>query len=297
MAIPYKVSVVVATYNRVALLKKCVEALRNQTLDPSEFEVIIVDDGSLDGTEGFLASETAHTSLNLRNFTQDRQGPAVARNYGIKEAKSDLIAFTDDDCVPAPDWLEHLIVALPKNNKCVGVGGRIVRVSNSMISRYIDHVESMQPPKNPTSGEVAYLVTANALYRRAALLQVGGFDLRITWPGGEDPDLSHRLREKGYFLRTAEQAIVRHHHRDTLRGLYKTFWYYGLGRSARLRLSGASGEERGWMSVLPQFARRSARYLFNDNLSVPERIGFSALCWVHLVGFHRGGVSNSQSTD
>ena len=185
------VSVVIPTCNRVQSLKYCLHALERQTVPLDFFEIIVVDDGSEDETQDFIQTFSQICKRKVIYYRQNNSGPSFARNCGIRHASGKLIAFTDDDCLPTAAWLEELISALPNDKKCAGVGGKIVRKRNSLISRYIDDAGAMEHKEK--HNQVQYLVTANALFRASTLDEVGGFDTKITWPGGEDPDLSFRF--------------------------------------------------------------------------------------------------------
>jgi len=103
-----KVSVVIPTYNRVEDLKKCLDSLREQSLKKGEFEIIIVDDGSTDGTAEFGRSLFEKNSEHIHYCYQKNKGPASARNLGVRHAKGEIIAFLDDDCRAKKVWLEEL---------------------------------------------------------------------------------------------------------------------------------------------------------------------------------------------
>jgi glycosyltransferase involved in cell wall biosynthesis len=283
-----QVSVVIPTFNRVEHLRRCLEALEAQTLSLEQYEVIVVDDGSSDNTLTFLESVSTRAQMNLRYYRQPNQGPAAARNLGIQEAQGELIALTDDDCLPASDWLAALITSLPDERRCAGIGGSIVRLRDSFVSRYMDDCEAMQHLIR--NGEVLYLVTANAMYRRSCLIEVGGFDRRISWPGGEDPDLSYRLRERGYYLTTTHKAMVKHDHRDTFRGLYKMFWLHGRGNCARAQFGRFPAENRAWWQLLVQLTY-PLKYIIRGDLNLYERVGFCVLHYIHILGHHFGYVS------
>ncbi|NDJ52426.1 MAG: glycosyltransferase [Chloroflexi bacterium] len=284
-----QVSVVIPTYNRVADLQDCLAALEQQTLPLDQFEVIVVDDGSPDHTADYLKQKATDTPLNLRPITQRNQGPAAARNTGIEAAQGDLIVFTDDDCVPAPDWLHNLVVALPPDERCAGVGGLITRYKDSLIGRYIDEKTLMLPLME--RGQLLFLVTANALYRKRCLQEVNGFQVGFAWPGGEDADISYRARQRGYYFILTPLAVIRHKHRDTLAGVTKTFRYYGQGDCAQEALTEGyqriSGGLRGWLAVL--FGMVTAiRYLARRSLSFRERLGFIWLDWLRFINYQRG---------
>jgi len=203
-----RLSVVIPTYRRPALIVRCLEALVAQRLDAAAFEVIVVDDGRTADTEaaveGVARAHPAHAIRYLR--PQGGQGPAAARNAGWHAARAPVVAFTDDDTVPAPDWLGAAERVLDPG--VVAVAGRVVVPApnapvNGVAAAPTDH-ELM------TRGlESAEFVTANAFVRRSALIEVGGFDERFKRAWREDSDLQFSLLDKGRIVR-CEQAVVEH---------------------------------------------------------------------------------------
>src|SRR5438046_2466957 len=119
-----QVSVVVATHNRPERLGALLDTLSAQTLPRDAFEVIVVNDASTDGTAEFLRERGQRDDLPLRSVHRERsQGPAVARNEGWRAARAPLVAFTDDDCIVGPRWLESA-VAVAKEHPGAIVQGR-----------------------------------------------------------------------------------------------------------------------------------------------------------------------------
>ncbi|MGA0612759.1 glycosyltransferase family 2 protein [Caldimonas sp. KR1-144] len=199
-----QVSVVVPTCRRVDLLHRCLEALRRQLLPAAEFEVLVVDDGRDDATRAAVAAFARRCpELTLRYLRPARRrGPAAARNLGWQQARAPLIAFTDDDTIPAPDWLLSGVAAM-RTLALPALGGRVV-VPLSADRRMSDH-ERMTWGLQHTE-----FVTANAFVRRDALQAVGGFDERFERPWREDSDLQFRIERELGPVGRCEQAIVSH---------------------------------------------------------------------------------------
>ena len=106
------ISVIIPTFDRPAELTTCVDALVAQTLPTDQFEIIIVDDGScvpVDAAKLLDSCSSFPEGLSLRVIRQENRGPSVARNRGAQEARGKFLAFTDDDCIPAQDWLERIV--------------------------------------------------------------------------------------------------------------------------------------------------------------------------------------------
>ena len=169
-----KVSVVVPTCGRPALLRRCLEALERQSLPRQDFEVIVADD------------------------SRTRAGPAAARNRGWRKARAEVIAFTDDDCIPHRDWLKNGLGRLEGRD---AVSGRIVMPIPARPTDYERDAQGL---------ERSEFVTANCFVRREVLERLGGFDERFRLAWREDSDLHFRLLTSGARLDRAPEAIVEH---------------------------------------------------------------------------------------
>jgi glycosyltransferase involved in cell wall biosynthesis len=196
-----QISVVIPTYRRVLLLRRCLDAVLAQRFEPGGFEIIVVDDGHTDDTRALVAELASRSPVQLHYLRPAQgRGPAVARNCGWRAARAPLVAFTDDDTVPLPDWLAAGEATL-RESGVVAACGRVV----------VPRVH--EPPTDHelmTRGlETAEFVTANAFVRRDALEQVMGFDERFLRAWREDSDLQFRLARLGE-VRRSEQAVVLH---------------------------------------------------------------------------------------
>ncbi len=196
-----RASVVVATRERPERLERLLDALAAQTVDPREFEIVLVDDASRDRTPAVLRA-AAERFTNLSVLERSEQGgPAGARNTGWRQACGDLIAFTDDDCEPAPTWLERLL-AVAEANPAALIQGRTEPNpgENDRSGPYLRtiHVVALGP----------YYPTCNVAYPRDALERLGGFD--EAFARGEDTDLAWRAIEDGVETVFAEDALVHH---------------------------------------------------------------------------------------
>ena len=181
------ISVIIATYNRADTLVQTLNALTLQTLAPTKFDVIIINDGSTDDTYYQVSKIADNTTLRINYFYQKNKGPAAARNRGIKEATGKYIAFTDDDCLPHPNWLNSIITTLDNSN-WVGIQG----------STYTDkkNITPLTHQIDNTSGN-ASVPTCNAAYTKKVLLEINGFDEGFPYPHNEDADLAWRISKLG----------------------------------------------------------------------------------------------------
>lgn len=179
-------SVVIATFNRRALLLRQLNALLSQDLPVSNYEVIVVNDGSSDGTiEMVHKLQAVHSNLILVNL--HNSGPASARNAGARIARGRVLAFTDDDCVATPGWL-HQILSPFDDPSVVVVQGRTT-TDSPRITPLTHQIEVLS-----LSSAVP---TCNAAYRKDVFLARGGFDVRFRFAHNEDADLAWRIESSG----------------------------------------------------------------------------------------------------
>jgi glycosyltransferase involved in cell wall biosynthesis len=201
---PPVASVVIATHDRAERLDQLLAALRAQTLPRADFEVVVVDDRSADATQDVLSRERERGELRLLCPPAGAgRGPAAARNRGWRAASGEVVAFTDDDCVPAPDWLARLVAA------GAGRDGAIVRgrtVPNP------DEAHALGPYAKTVeiTGPSPHFETCNVAYPRSLLERVGGFDESYASPAGEDSDLGCRAVAAGGVPLFAPDAVVHH---------------------------------------------------------------------------------------
>jgi glycosyltransferase involved in cell wall biosynthesis len=197
------ISVVISSYNRPEHLRVALAALREQTLEPSSFEVVVVDNGSqASSTQSVLADEQSRNELRLRSIRHEQtRGPAGGRNSGWRLAIAPLIAFTDDDCAPDPKWLERHLEAASQNP------GAIVQGRTEPVTERFGLLERSQAIRvlGPQ------YETCNIVYPRALLERLQGFDETFGFvPAGEDTDLAWRAIERGVQVAFAPDAVVFH---------------------------------------------------------------------------------------
>ncbi|HEY7347991.1 MAG TPA: glycosyltransferase [Ktedonobacterales bacterium] len=220
-------SIVISAYNRAGFLPTCLSSLCTQTYPSSRYEIIVVDDGSSDGTADKAREVLSHWGGAFQVIQKANGGPASARNAGIRASQADVIAFIDSDCVADSNWLTALTDVL-NSSDAAGVGGPLVNSSpKGWVSNYLNAADFYR--HRVRAGKVDYLLTANVAFRRIALLQVKGFAvLDGVW--SEDADLSFRLVQSGYTLLLAKQGIVTHYGTPvSVRGLIKNLYRYGYG--------------------------------------------------------------------
>lgn len=197
---PPRVSVVVPTFRRPALLARCLSALMAQRLAAGAFEILVVDDGCDEETRQVVAAAAERAPVRIRYLESGpAAGPAAARNVGWRAAGADVLAFTDDDCIPARGWLQAGLDAIGQGLD--GASGQVIVPITGVPTDY---------QRDAAGLERAEFVTANCFYRRRALVAVNGFDPRFRVAWREDSDVFFGLLERGLPLAYAPGAIVVH---------------------------------------------------------------------------------------
>lgn len=200
---PPDVSVVVSTYRRAALLPRLVAALDAQSLEPSRFEVIIVDNGSHDGTWEELERLAAGARACVRPLRIEvNAGPAPARNLGWRSARAPLVAFTDDDCVPHPDWLRQALASARATPDLGVLQGAILRPTEP-------YAYGPQTVYRETLVPSPYFEGCNLVFPRDVLERTGGFDESYGF-SGEDTAAGWAAIEDGGRWLFDETCAVTH---------------------------------------------------------------------------------------
>ncbi len=209
------ISVVIPTYNRRPILEKCLRALEQQVwagqtaiADIPNYEIVIVDDGSTDGTLDWLAAEKA-SFPHVRWFQQEHLGPAAARNRGVAEANGDTIIFIDSDLVVTEVFLKSHVEALTAAQQKLGSDrvftyGRVVNTCN--------FENPTQEPYKITDFSAAYFATGNVAIAKHWLEKAGLFDTQFQLYGWEDLELGVRLRQLNLQLVKCPEAVGYHWH-------------------------------------------------------------------------------------
>ena len=251
-SITYKVSVIVPTYNRLARLKKVLIGLEQQTYPLSDFEVIIVSDGSTDGTHQFL--ETIETPLQLKFIEQANQGVSVARNHGVDEAIGDMIVFLDDDVVPQPQLIvEHLKSHDPNKADAVVLGPYIPPLDfkltpwsqweqDKLLQLYAAMVDGSVMPSE------RHYVSGNSSLPRRLIIDAGGFD--PDFRRYEDLEFSYRLKKQNTRFLFNEKAGGYHYSERSFASWLDIPYVYG-----RNDVLFTKQKDHGWL--LPTVLRES----------------------------------------
>ena len=223
------VSIVIPTKDRPHQLAACLEALARVKYPRSRFEVVVVDDGSKESLAP--VTDPFRERLELTFLRQPNAGPAAARNAGAAAAKGRLLAFTDDDCAPAADWLLMLASRLESAPDSL-VGGRTINALEGNVFSETSQllIDYLYQYYNADPDNARFFASNNVAFSAEAFQRLGGFDPDYPRAAAEDRDLCDRWLQAGLKMAYAPEAVVYHHHR--LRPA--TFWrqHFGYGRGA-----------------------------------------------------------------
>lgn len=275
-------SVIVPTRDRLATLQRCIDALVAQDFPHERFEIIVIDDGGRQSPAPLLETYTSH---NLILLTQKNAGPAAARNAGAERARGAFLAFTDDDCWPAPGWLsalEHKLVTTPDQM----IGGltrnRVERNAYSEVSQAL--VSYLYEYYND-GDDVRFLTSNNMAVPAPLFRMLGGFSARFPRAAAEDRDFCERWTHAGLAMRYAADAVVEHHHVLDLHGFWRQHFNYGRGahgfhlaRASRGRGPLRIEPPRFYLGLVgyPLARERSARALYRAALMALTQIANAA---------------------
>lgn len=270
-------SIIVPTHARPAQLRECVESLARLDYPHDRFEVVVVDDGGgvpLEPTIGPLRHR-----LNIVLLTQSRTGPAGARNAGAAHARGELLVFTDDDCVPRPDWLGRLVDRY-RAHPGQAVGGLTVNalVTNPFSSTAQMIIDVGYAHQNGGGGRVPFFTTNNMAVPADGFRLVGGFD--PTFTTAEDRDFCARWVAHGLPIVHEPEAVVEHAHDLSLWQFCRLHFAYGRGAFRFHREQARRGYH---MRIAPSYyAALARRALASERPSSVVLTGTLLVVW-HLT--------------
>jgi glycosyltransferase involved in cell wall biosynthesis len=233
-----KLSVVIPTYNRQEILKKCISSVLHQTYSANNYEIIIINDQSSDETELILKVVIKQFPDRIKYFSQHKKGPAAARNLGIKEARGDIILLLGDDMIPAHTLIEEHVKVHAKFNHCdkIIVLGYIVWpsfIENNRFIQFLDDHEIQFSYKEIEKHEECVswcdFYSSNISLSKKLITDTGLFDEEFPYAAFEDTELGYRLHKNGAKIIFNKNAVVSHWHSMNL----KTY-------SSRMRIVGRS---------------------------------------------------------
>jgi len=249
-----KISVIICSYNRADYIIEAIESLYQQTLLKDQFEVLVVDNNSIDNTgELVMAYKREHHDFHLTYLTEQRQGASFARNTGAAFAKAALLCFMDDDAVAEKDYLERIVAFFETHTDATGLGGRIIpryvpaepQWMSHFVSSMVGNFDYSKDAREFEKGK--YPLESNMIVVKEDFETIGGFNtalpgvkgtLRI---GGEGKDFFFRLQALGKKIYYDPNVIV--HHVVEVKKLTPHYLYRvasGYGRGERVRTKAIS---------------------------------------------------------
>jgi glycosyltransferase involved in cell wall biosynthesis len=264
--VPLQITVVIPTRNRCELVRACLDSLERQTLSRDAYEVVVVDDGSTDGTGEFLRQYTP--GYRFRHVMRQHGGLSAARNTGNREAEAELILCLDDDMIAAPALLEEHVKAHGRGEDRLVQGALCIdpSVPRTPFVRYQERLldairRERADTSSPLHGED--VSGGNISVRKEVLDAAGGFNEKLKRLRNTDGELAYRLEKRGVTIRYAPEALASMTHVNDLDTALRASFLYGgsyvfmqrLFPDAVWKLSPLVFDRRSWL-------RNVARRLF-----------------------------------
>jgi len=221
-------SIIVPTFQRPDQLEACLDAFMKLDYPKDRYEIIVVNDGGHEPLARFADSFVSPPYITILN--QTNAGPATARNEGVRSARGNYIAFTDDDCAPDPNWLKALAAAFQQWPSAL-VGGRTLNELTQNTYSVASHslILALYAYYNSDPEHAAFFTSNNLAVPADRFWSIGGFDETFPMAAAEDRDLCDRWRDQALPVVYAPKAVVRHAHRLTLTGFLAQHFRYGRG--------------------------------------------------------------------
>jgi glycosyltransferase involved in cell wall biosynthesis len=217
------VSVIIPVYNAEATVRESLASVFAQSYPSRQYEVIVIDDGSTDGSSNIIKQ------FHARLIEQANAGAASARNAGIKNARGELIIFLDSDCRVNPGWIDLHVREHIKNQAagCIGGAFTIPDLKTTAFFELCDYYSSWyeQNPKCPPDSDYEYLPSTNISFKKSVLETIGGFCAILKT--GEDVEICQRIRKEGRQVLFRPHIQVYHFGRNSFIGFLKHHYRWG----------------------------------------------------------------------
>lgn len=284
-------SVVICTYNRDRFIRAAVESLMHQDQEANAFEVIVVDNRSTDQTATIVSAlMREHPNFSLRYVYEENKGLSHARNRGIREARSPVITYMDDDAEARPDFVRALIVFFQQHPEAVGAGGKVLPKypdggEPAWMSRYLygfvagqDHGDQQRL----YTGKMKYPAGCNMSYRKEILEKAGGFNTQLQFRS-DDKDIHFRIKPLSAAVWYVPTAIVDHNiDGERLQPASFRKLYLKTGHEEKIRIR----TEKGWMGL----PLKAIEYLIKWGVSLLIGLSF----WMQGQGIKGNYLVRSQ---
>ncbi len=251
-----ELSIIIPTYNRKDKLSQCLDVLLNQNYPADKYEIIIIDDGSTDGTEEAVAGIN---NPRITYIKQQNRGAGAAINTGAKVAKGEILAFTEDDCIVNAEWLKTIMALFKKYpNASAFVGpcpyAELEAILNKKTRRNNGDLVKMELKKMNT-----FLNIGNGSFaiKKEAFEKIGGYD--ESFKAEEDLDFNIRLLKQGYDIFISQELKAMHYARNKMMQVFK--------RTYKLAISEAKLVKR-------HFGRRFTLYISSGLFNLDKTFSF-----------------------
>jgi glycosyltransferase involved in cell wall biosynthesis len=222
------VSIIIPTFNGATRIGNCLDALADQA-EGRDAEILVVNDGSTDNTVDVVARYHG-----VRLITQSNSGPAAARNRGALEARGTIILFTDDDCVPMPEWLAAMTKPF-EDRSVVGAKGIYRTRQRNLVPRFVQIEYEDKYRRMSDLPQIDFIDTYSAGFRRDRFLEMSGYDTSFPVACAEDVELSYRMSAQGWAMKFVPAAVVYHTHPGTLWSYLKKKYKFAFWRVLAVR--------------------------------------------------------------
>lgn len=282
---PY-VSIIVPVFNGERFVRLCMESINRINYPKDRFELIMVDNGSSDKTVETIRHFQKNLGIDVKLYVEKRKGAYMARNLGIRNAKGEIVVFTDADCIVDENWLTNIVGYFSEKSIGAVAGEILPKRGNSIVERYAISVEMWSQKALFNARRLPFAQTGNVAYRKDVFSKIGYFAEIFS---GGDADYSWRmLLETDYKIIYASDAIVIHDHKIDMKGLFRQTFRYGSGYIYLQNKYGSRYENPKYeiKSNNPTYIIKVSRYLINNRNDM--LLIFPAL--VHTLGFNTGKI-------
>ena len=226
-------SIIVPSFNRMDEIKELLPSIEELDFDRGHFELIVVDDGSTDGTVSYLKNYKMQANITFSYLVQENQGPGAARNNGMKNAKGDFLIIIDSDCTVPPEWLSQIDAHLHAETADAYGGPDTYRKEFPALLKAINYSMTSFITTGGLRGRRGkklarfYPRSFNLGLSRKLFQTIGGFNEMYY---GEDIEFSNRMIKSGARIIFIEQAYVYHKRRTNLRRFIRQVFTMGKAR-------------------------------------------------------------------
>jgi glycosyltransferase involved in cell wall biosynthesis len=289
------ISVVVCTRDRANRLERTLRSLHDMTVPPTlEWEIVVVDNDSRDGTRDIVAAFARHAPIPVRYVVERRPGLSSARNAGIRAAHGDVLAFTDDDCLVDAQWVNRIETEFRADPSLAIVGGR-VELHDPRDRPVSVRTQPERALVQSLHDIVAFMIGCNMSCRRRVFADIGDFDVRFgagaTIPSAEDWDFLYRAHKAGARIVFAPTVLVFHDHgRRTDAEVERLRRAYAIGRWA-FYCKHTARFDRGVVRMAAQdLSFLGSQVLRHRRIGVMAPVALGLTYWLRALGRRRRGI-------